>query len=239
MELGSNLILESELNNSIERNQIEFLNSTFGKAINNGIDIGLRYLLPDFLEDQIIELKNNIMQYGLKEGINQTINSAIDLGKSTLGIFTGNFENLSQVQLMIKNGGILDDISELLDTVIDKLYDNGKINNIINRTIKNGKNSILDSIENNIENTMDKQLSSEEKLDECIYNWKENYKKRDFSKMKIEYKKMKEEITSLIPIEEKIKEVRKIEDIHNLIKDRENKFDLTEDELELIQKLNV
>ena len=38
----------------------EFLNSTLWKTINNGIDIGLRYLLPDVVEDEIINKKNNL-----------------------------------------------------------------------------------------------------------------------------------------------------------------------------------
>ena len=45
----------------------EFLNSTLWKTINNGIDIGLRYVLPDLLEDEVIELKNNLINFGLNE----------------------------------------------------------------------------------------------------------------------------------------------------------------------------
>ena len=41
-------------NNSITRE--DFLNSTMWRTINNGIDIGLRYVLPDLIEDEIISL---------------------------------------------------------------------------------------------------------------------------------------------------------------------------------------
>ena len=37
-------------NNQIIDEQKSFLNTTLGKVINAGIDIGLKYLLPDFLE---------------------------------------------------------------------------------------------------------------------------------------------------------------------------------------------
>ena len=63
MELSKNVNLNIE--KSI--NKEEFLNSTLWKTINNGIDIGLRYALPDLVEDDIIYLKNNLINYGLKD----------------------------------------------------------------------------------------------------------------------------------------------------------------------------
>lgn len=58
---------------------------------------------------------------GLKQGINTAINSAINLGKSAMGIITGNFENLSQAQEAIKSGGIIDSLSNVLDSVLSKV----------------------------------------------------------------------------------------------------------------------
>ena len=46
MELEQNENLNIEQNN----NKNDFLNSTLWKTINNGIDIGLRYLLPDLVD---------------------------------------------------------------------------------------------------------------------------------------------------------------------------------------------
>lgn len=63
MELSKNVNLNIEKN----INREEFLNSTLWKTINNGIDIGLRYALPDLVEDEIIDLKNNLINFGLKE----------------------------------------------------------------------------------------------------------------------------------------------------------------------------
>ena len=45
MELTQNMDINLEKNNRRE----DFLNSTLWKTINNGIDIGLRYLLPDLV----------------------------------------------------------------------------------------------------------------------------------------------------------------------------------------------
>ena len=106
------LTLENNFNNSLEIKQNNFLQSALGKAINNGINIGLRYLLPNWAEDKVIELKDNLLNYGLKDGISKTIQSVIDTGKSAIGIVTGNFENVNQINEAVKNGGILDSVSE-------------------------------------------------------------------------------------------------------------------------------
>ena len=58
-----------ELNNKIvnEKTQKSFLESTLGKAVNTAIDIGLRAILPDFVENQVIGIKNNLLNYDLKD----------------------------------------------------------------------------------------------------------------------------------------------------------------------------
>ena len=58
-----------ELNNKIvnENTQKSFLETTLGKTINTAIDIGLRAILPDFVENQVIGIKNNLLNYGLKD----------------------------------------------------------------------------------------------------------------------------------------------------------------------------
>ena len=54
--------LEKNLIN--EKTQKNFLETTLGKTINTAIDIGIRSLLPDFLEEQIINIKDNLLNYG-------------------------------------------------------------------------------------------------------------------------------------------------------------------------------
>jgi hypothetical protein len=58
-----------ELNNKIvnENLQKKFLETTLGKTVNTAIDIGLRAILPDFVENQVINLKNNLFNFGLKD----------------------------------------------------------------------------------------------------------------------------------------------------------------------------
>ena len=233
--LNNTIEINNNLNNEVE--QKNFLETTLGKTINTGIDIGIRALLPDYIEEQVIDLKDNLIKYGLKDGIKKSIDDAINLGKSAIGIVTGNFENISQVQEAIKSGGIIDNVSNLLDDVINKVYSKGLINSTVAKTIKQGKNSILNNVEKNIENTFNKQINSLKYTEKYINNWKEYFNKKDFDGMEKEYKKIEKEINNLMPIEKTIRDVKTIENLHNLIKNNGQNFDLTQEQLELAEKL--
>ena len=71
--------MEIENNINIEKNKNNFLNNIIGKTINNALDIGLRAILPDLIENQIINIKNELIENGLKAGANTAINSVINL----------------------------------------------------------------------------------------------------------------------------------------------------------------
>lgn len=233
------LLQDMQLNLVNEKSQNEFLNSTLWKTINNGIDIGLRYLLPDLIEDEIIELKDNLINFGLKDGIKKSIDSVIETGKEAIGIVTGNFENVTQIQKVVKNGGIIDKVSDVLDVVIEKGEEKGKISNTVGKALKKGKTSILSSVERNIESTLNNQINSAKNVEKYIDNWKEFYGKQDFDGMQKEYYKMERELKELVPIENTLKNARYIENIHNLIKNNGKNFKLNEEELELAKKLAI
>ena len=208
--------------------QSEMLHSKVGEAINTGFDIGIRAICPDYLESQVINLKDNFINNGLKEGINKSIEDAVDYGKSVLGILTGKFESISQAQNAIKSGGVIDNVSDLIDDIVDNLKKSDVIDKKLASTIKKEKNTIIKNVENNIENTFSEQINNVEKLDKYI---------NDFNSMKKEYKKMEKVVESLIPIENIINEFNTIKNLQNLISANGNNFNLTQDELELAQKL--
>ena len=190
-----------------------------------------------FGEEQIIDLKDNFIKYGLKEGIKKSIDDAINIGKSAIGIVSGNFENIAQMQEAIKNGGIIDNVSSLLDSVINKVQSNGLINSTVARTIKQGKNSILNNVEKNIENTFNNQIKALNYTEKYIENWKNYFENKDFNGMEKEYKKIKTEMNYLAPIEKMINEARTIENLHMLIKNNGQDFNLTKEQMELAEKL--
>ena len=231
--------LENNLNNNIEieEKQNNFLNTVIGKTINSAIDVGLRAILPDLIENQIIDIKDSLIENGLKGGIDTAIKSAIDFGKSVTGIFTGEFQNMEQVETAIGNGGILDTVSNILEYTVDKAYQKGKINYTVNNLIKKGKDIILNNVSNNIKNELDYQSNSIEKLNTYVDNWKEYYNKKDFEGMEKEYNKIKIQIDNVLPIENTLKKVRNVENIHLLIKNNGQNFNITEDELKLAENL--
>lgn len=236
--LENNLELENKIENEVTiEKQNDFLESTLGKVINTGLDIGLRALLPDLIENQVIDIKDAILNGGFKEGLNEMIDSVIDLGKSAIGIFTGKFENVSQVQDAVRSGGIIDSTSNLMDWAVEKAREKEWIPDSIAKIIQQGKNIILNHVEKNVEEVLTNQLDSIENLEKYNQNWKNYYEQRDFTNMEKEYEKIQKELKKVIPLESTLTEARKIENIHQIIKNNGQNFDLTEQELELAGKL--
>ena len=241
MDIENNLNQINNINQELvtEKNQNNFLESTLGKTINAAVDIGLRWVLPDLIEDEVIDIKNSLIKGGLKEGIDTTINKAINFGKSAMGIFTGNFESISQAQSAVKTGGIIDGISNVIDVVLNKTTKSGLIDKNISSLIKNGKNVILDNVSKNIEETFTSQLEGIEKLAKYENNWKNYYQEKDFNGMEREYQKIKSKLNELMPIENTIKEARTIENLHEIIKNNGQNFNLDENQIKLAQMLTV
>lgn len=233
LEIENNLTNE----NIIGENQRNFLQTNIGKAVNTGLNIGLRYLLPDVIENQVIEIKDSLIQNGLKEGIQTAINSAINLGKSTLGIFTGNFENVEQMQTAVKSGGIIDSISNVINYTINKVVEKGKIPYAIGNTLKSGKNAILNNVTRNIENEFENQVNNIEKINKYTENWKNCFNNKDFDGMQREYEKIHTKIKEIVPIENTIKTARTVENLHQLIRKNGQDFNLSNEQLELAKML--
>ena len=239
MDIENQLNNEKNINNNveIEKEQKNFLETTIGKIVNTGLDIGIRALLPDFIDEQVINLKDNLFEYGFKEGITKTIDDAIDIGKSAIGIFTGNFENIEQMQSAVQTGGLIDGLSDLLDTVVGKVSQKGLINSNVANILTQGKNIILDNVQSNIEKTFAEQVTNSNNINEYINNWREAFENKDFNTMEKQYKKIETELKELAPIENTINQARTIENLHNLIKNNGQDFNLTKEQLELAEKL--
>ena len=239
MELANNLDNNLLTSSGVTlEEQKGFLDSTLGKVINTGLDAGIRFLLPDLIEEQVIDIKDAIINNGFKAGVEEAISSAVDMGKSVIGIFTGKFENITQAENAVKSGGIIDGISDALDYALNLCSKFGKIPNAICSVIKGGKDAILDTISNNIEEEFKNQVSSVEKINSYMQNWKNSYNNQDLDGMEKEYKKLEKELEKTLPLENTIKEARKIENIHILIKNKGD-FNISNDELELAKKLII
>lgn len=229
--------IKNNINKNLEAEQNNFLQTNIGKIINTAVNVGLRFVLPDLIEDEIIDIKDTIIAEGFKEGVNKAIEKSISFGKSTIGILTGNFENVNEMQSAIKNGGILDNISQLINNVVTKGNNNGKISNSTAKMIKNGKKIIIDNISSNIESMMTDQIDLVEKLNKYCKQWNKNYKNKDFYEMEKVYPKIKDTLNKIAPLEQTISDGKRIENLHKLIKNNGRNFDLSEEELKLAEVL--
>lgn len=235
----ANNVTVSELieKNKLEEEQKKFINTKLGKAVNIGVNIGLKAILPNCVEDEIIAIKDSLITDGFSAAVNTAIEETTNLGKSLVGIFTGNFENISQIQEAVKKGGLIDTISGLLDTGIDLAKKQGIISKGIASAVKKGKNAILDSIESNIDNTLTDQIKSIEKIDGYIEKWKQYYNEKNFKNMEYQYNKIKKYITNVVPLENTLEQVKIVENLHELIKNNGKNFQLTDEQVELAKML--
>ena len=89
LEKNNNIELENNIVN--EKTQKSFLETTLGQVVNTGLDIGIRAVLPDFIEEGVIGIKDALMQGGLKEGIDTAMKLGANhpMGPLALGDLVG------------------------------------------------------------------------------------------------------------------------------------------------------
>lgn len=227
-------LLDIENNNE----QSSFLQSTLGQVINFSVDTGLRAILPDIIENEIIDIKNTIINDGFTSGINEAIDSAIDFGKSALGVITGNFESIAQAEKAIEKGGIIDGISNVLNYTIDKVTEMGVLPEQISNIIRNGKDAVLNNITSNIKREFKSQSGNVEDLQSYTELWREGFDNQNLNQMQEYMDKIQNTLKEIMPIENLISEAKQIENIHELIRNNGGDFNLSEEELELANILS-
>lgn len=228
LEITKDLIVEE---------QKSFLETNIGKVINAGVNIGLKAILPDFIEDQIIDVKDTLMNEGLKDGIKTIVEDVTDFGKEVAGVFSGKLENIEQLSSIVKKPEIIDTTSDLLGVAIDYAKQKKLMDSSTATLIKKGKNIILDSVSNQLEDMVNNQIKAIDNLEKYMNKWEKAYKAQNIETMKTQYEKINVELNKILPLENTIKEARKIENIHNLIVNNGNNFNLSTEELELAKKL--
>lgn len=224
----------------LNNKQNEFLKTNFGKIINGTMDIGIKIVMPDFVENEIIAVKDSLLEEGFSAAVDTAIEEATNLGKSAMGIITGTFENISQIKKAIKKGGLIDSLADVLDKTIDLAKKGGKIKSKTATALKNGKKSIIKTIKSNIDDELENQVEIIEKIDGYITKWYQYYEQKNLPNMEYQYNKIQECLSQVFPLESTINKARTVENLHELIKnnDREKRFELTEEEKELAKMLN-
>lgn len=205
------------INLDFSKMQENFLESKIGQIANSALDVGLKKILPDFLEDEVIEIKDTLLSEGLTEGVNKAIESAIDLGKTAMGIFTGEFESIEQAKDALEKGGMLEGISDGLDYVLEKLENSNIISNNISTLIKSGKELIINNIDSNVDIEFNDEIESLNKINNYIEKWEKSYSDKDIEGLNKQYKNIQKEMKKIMPLEKILNNVKKIENINELI----------------------
>ena len=228
--------LSNTLTNSISlsNQQNSFLQSNLWKTINSGLDVGIRALLPDFLEDAVIGIKDALVNNGLQGGIKKAVELAKEAGG---GLASTVFQNITQAYSTLKNGDLIGEVGDVITNSINSATRNKEITADISTILTNGTKTLMDNIEANIKESFNDQLNSLEKLNKYNNNWRECFENKDFTGMEKEYKKIKNILEKVMPTENTIKQSKIIENLHSLIKNNNKNFDVSEEQIELAKKL--
>ena len=173
----------------------------------------------------------------LKEGINTAIDKVIDLGKSFIGIFNGDFQKVSQVEIAVQKGGLIDEMSDLFDKALENIKERDYISAKLNNIIKGGKDIVESRLDENIKSVLKEQNKIIDNIDKCIENWNTYKTENDFEKMELEYEKIKKQAESIIPLEETLQKLKELDNLHNYIKNNNQNCNISNIELELARKL--
>lgn len=225
-------------NNFLSTLQQKFMESSFYQSINSALDIGIKAIMPDIIENEVIEIKNLIFENGLIDGIKQTIESVINFGKDAYGITTGNFENIEQLKNIISKDGTLNKISDFLDKGIKFANSVGLIKDSTKEILQSGKNVLINNINSKLTEEMQNQEKCIKELNEYFDKWQEYYEKEDFNNMEATMEKINEYMEKAMPFKNILNTYNQIESIQNLIKNNGQNFNLTQTELELVNALS-
>ena len=201
-----------------------FFGGVFKNALNFGVDLGLKALLPDLIEDQVIDIKNSILEGGFKEGVNTLVKKVNEFKNSITGIFTGNFNNIEEIHTATKQGGIIKTVSKGLSKGIDAGVKSRAIPKSVGSIIKAGKTTILNEFNSSLESQMKKEMKKFDTLNDLNKKWYDALDQRDFNKMTKYTEKISELSKDLVKFSNIIEETKKIEELHNFIKEN-NSFD--------------
>jgi len=232
MEISFNRTL-----NNIMQLQKNFMESKIFDATSVALDIGIAIALPDFIEEEVMELKDSIFKNGLVGGIKECINNIIDFGKDVLGVVTNDFKSLGDMKEALKKGGTIDTLSKTLDKVLEGLTYTGIITNKTKSLLKKEKNTILNNIDDNLSKEFNEQEVYLNNIKDYMLNWNKAYENKNFEEMKDIYSELKEYINDIVPLEDTLQKYKKIENLQSLIESKNGNFELSQNEIELSEVL--
>ena len=205
------------IGNQLADAQEKFVQSHLYEIFNVALDAGIKATVPSIADDALIDIKNSILENGMTDGIKEIWNNIKEYGKTAFGIVSGKFDSIEQVQMATKTGGVLDTVSKIFDFALDKAVDKGEISKSTRQSLKTKKNSIIKNIKSEISEELDNQVKYIEKINEYNMKWQECFKNEDLSGMKNANRNIQKYLEKTLPLEETLKQARKVEIIQTLV----------------------
>ena len=224
MELTQNLPKEVKIN--------------LPKVTNNALNFGLKAILPDFIEEDIIQIKDSFINEGFEKGLEEAKEKAEEVWKSVKGVFTGEFDTVGEIQKLIQKNGMLDTASDLVDKITKLLLSKKIINKTTYNLIKTGKKEIINALEGELNNYYKVDNYDFEGLSEQIEKWQKNYNDSDYESMEKTAKTILNILDKVDQIEAVITKARNIQKVQKYIQEKGSKEKLTKAERKLIEAIN-
>lgn len=121
--------LDNDLNLQNKTNNLDKQNNTISDLLNNvinwTIDAGIKHFLPDSIENQVIKIKNDLLNENVQDKIKETIESIINIGKQKLDIGQNEINNVEQLKKLLKSP----DTIKILSETVEKILDNENLKN--------------------------------------------------------------------------------------------------------------
>lgn len=216
---------------NIINKQDNALSGILNNVINWSIDAGLRYILPDSIENEVIKIKNDFINGNTAQKIIDNIKEVINFNKENK--IQKEILNINEIKDFLKNPNTLKFLANTVDEILIKNFQEKDIKIEKNNT----KKIITENIENKLNDEIESQIKSFNKIENYKNEWYKNYENKDLEKMNKTLKKINKEFKKIIPIENTIKEIRKIENLNELINSKGGDFNVTKEERELANRL--
>ena len=156
------------------------INKIIPEVANHALDLGLKTVLPSFLENDVIKIKDAFLQNGFASGLEEAKEKAEEIYQNIKGVFTGEFDSLGEIKKLLQKNGIINTASMLTDKILNTILDAGIINDTTYNLIKSGKNAILNILGNDLNTYLKIDEYDLEKMQTQIEEWKQSYKNLDY-----------------------------------------------------------
>ncbi|MCL2382801.1 MAG: hypothetical protein FWC79_01160 [Oscillospiraceae bacterium] len=234
--LGQSVGRENSL--TIAREQDRFFDTTLGRVINRGIDLGIRAIFPEFLENKVIDVKDALINEGLNSAIRTAIDQTLELGRRALSDFlTRGFRNVSDARDVLETGDLLANVSKELDHVIERTERNNADRLNIGSNLSERKAMLLEMVRRDVDSCISEQIELTDTINSHITKWNDALQKGNFRSMENEFAQVQEKMVAVMPTENMIKDVRTLENLHNLIKNNGRDFNISEYERKVAEIL--